>query len=66
MHHVTYHTSVYWVPPSPLGLLGSRWAIEHRCSLCRRAVPTDQLISHAIDHRQGATLTTTPTNGGLC
>lgn len=48
--NVIYRTLVYWVTPSPLGLVGNRWAIEHRCSLCHETVPTDQLLTHAQGH----------------
>ena len=37
MHDIAYRTlKVYWIDPSPLGLVGNRWADEHRCSPCRR------------------------------
>ena len=39
MHDVAYRTLVYWIDPSPLGLVGNRWAIEHRCTLCRETCP---------------------------
>ena len=52
MHDVAYRTLVYWIEPSPLGLVGNRWAIEHRCNLCRQAVPTDQLLGHAQAHTE--------------
>jgi hypothetical protein len=42
---------VYWIDSSPLGLVDNRWAIEDRCSLCRRSVPTDQLLAHAPSPR---------------
>jgi hypothetical protein len=65
MHDIAYRTLVYWIDPSPLGLVGNRWAIEHRCSLCRRSVPTDQLLAHAQAHaatatRESPTTTTCP------
>jgi hypothetical protein len=63
---VIYRTLVYWVPPSPLGLVGNRWAIEHRCDLCHRTVPTDQLLSHAKDHAPPAILTNRPEEGPVC
>jgi len=50
MHDVAYRTLVYWIDPSPLGLVGNRWAIEHHCSRCRQSVPTDQLLAHAQAH----------------
>ena len=46
----TFQTQVLYLPPTPLGLLGGRWAIEHHCSLCRRRVAPDDLIRHAQDH----------------
>ena len=50
MHDTVYRTLVYWIDPSPLGLVGNRWAIEHRCTHCRQIVPTDQLLAHAQAH----------------
>ena len=50
MHDVAYRTLVYWVDPSPLGLVGNRWAIEHRCLLCHDSVTTNQLLAHAQAH----------------
>lgn len=55
MHDIAYRTLVYWIDPSPLGLVGDRWAIEHRCNHCRQAVPTDQLLAHAQAHAATAT-----------
>lgn len=50
MHDVPYRTLVYWITPSPLGPVGNRWAIEHRCLLCHDAVATDQLLPHTRTH----------------
>jgi hypothetical protein len=55
MHAIASRTLVYWIDPSPLGPVGNRGAIEHRCTHCRQTVPTDQLLAHAQAH---ATLTT--------
>ena len=52
MHDVAHQTLVYRIEPSPLGLLDNRWAMEHRCNLCRRAVPTDQLLNHRPSPRR--------------
>ena len=65
MHDIVYRTLVYWIDPSPLGLVGNRWAIEHRCTRCRQAVPTDQLLAHAqahvaTAHQSPASATCTP------
>jgi len=49
---VTYRTVVLHIPPTPLGLLPERWAIEHSCNLCRRRVTPTELIAHAQDHEQ--------------
>jgi hypothetical protein len=46
---IVYRTTVSELPPSPLGLLPARWHIEHRCTLCDRYIPTDQLIAHVRD-----------------
>ena len=45
-----YRTVVADLPPTPLGLLARRWAIEHHCTLCRTKVATDDLIGHAQAH----------------
>lgn len=45
-----YRTVVLHIPPTPLGLLPERWAVEHWCTACRRQVTTDQLILHARGH----------------
>jgi len=65
MHDTVYRTLVYWIDPSPLGLVGNRWAIEHRCTHCRQIVPTDQLLAHAqahaaTTHQSPASATCTP------
>ena len=52
MHDVAHQTLVYRIEPSPLGLLDNRWAMEHRCNLRRRAVPTDQLLNHRPSPRR--------------
>jgi hypothetical protein len=49
---ITYRTVVLHIPPTPLGLLPERWAIEHWCSLCRQRVTPAQLITHAQGHEQ--------------
>ncbi len=46
----TFRTQVLYLPPTPLGLLPGRWAVEHHCSLCRSRVAPDDLIRHAQDH----------------
>lgn len=45
-----YRTVVLHIPPTPLGLLPERWAVEHWCNACRQQVMTDQLILHARGH----------------
>ncbi len=45
-----FRTVVSYLPPTPLGLLPGRWAIEHRCTVCRLSVATDELIAHAQAH----------------
>lgn len=52
-----YKTDVVWVGPSPLGLVGSRWVVEHWCTTCRQPVPGDQLVAHAQDHHDDDRLT---------
>lgn len=49
---ITYRTVVLHVPPSPMGLVPERWMIEHRCSLCRHGVTSEQLIAHAQGHER--------------
>jgi hypothetical protein len=46
----TYKTHVSYLPPTPLGLLPGRWAVEHQCTVCRARVASDDLIPHAQDH----------------
>ena len=46
----TYRTVVLHLPPTPLGLLPERWAVEHWCNACRQRVTPDQLVPHARDH----------------
>ncbi len=48
----TYRTVVVHLPPTPLGLLGERWTIEHWCARCRRRVAPAELIAHAQGHDQ--------------
>lgn len=50
MTMTTYRTIVVHLPPTPLGLLAGRWAIEHWCSLCRQRVTAAELVAHAQDH----------------
>jgi hypothetical protein len=45
-----FRTAVVDLPPTPLGLLVRRWAIEHHCTVCRRKVTTEDLIAHAQAH----------------
>lgn len=47
-----FQTMVLDLPPTPLGLLGRRWVVEHRCTLCYAKVATDELIHHAQDHAE--------------
>jgi hypothetical protein len=47
---ITYRTVVLHLPPTPLGLLPERWAVEHWCNACRQRVTSDQLVAHARDH----------------
>ena len=47
---IVFRTEVFYVPPSPLGLVGDRWAVQHRCATCHRHVPADQLVTHAQSH----------------
>jgi hypothetical protein len=50
MTMTTYRTIVVHLPPTPLGLLPERWAIEHWCGLCRQRVTPAQLVAHAKEH----------------
>jgi hypothetical protein len=45
-----FRTLVLDLPPTPLGLLPRRWAIEHQCTICRSKVATEDLIAHAKGH----------------
>jgi len=45
-----FATSVFYVPPSPLGLVGNRWAVQHTCLTCRQQVATKDLVEHAKAH----------------
>lgn len=45
-----FRTVVFHLPATPLGLLPSRWAIEHHCTRCRSEVATEDLIPHAQAH----------------
>lgn len=47
---LTYRTVVLHLPPTPMGLLPERWAVEHHCDVCRRRVTSDQLVDHARGH----------------
>lgn len=38
---VTFRTVVLHLPPTPLGLLPEKWAVEHRCSHCHRLVSSE-------------------------
>ncbi|HET9443559.1 MAG TPA: hypothetical protein VFO65_09560 [Acidimicrobiales bacterium] len=46
----TFRTEVFYAPPSPLGLVGNHWVVQHRCTTCHQRVPGDQLLTHAQDH----------------
>ena len=43
---IIFRTEVFYVPPSPLGLVGNRWVVQHRCTICHQHVPGDQLVTH--------------------
>ena len=47
---IAYRTEVFHIHPSPRGLVGDRWVIEHWCTVCRQRVTVDQLITHAQTH----------------
>ena len=49
---VTFRTVVLHLPPTPLGLLPEKWAVEHRCSLCHCYVTPERLIAHARGHER--------------
>lgn len=44
---IVFRTEVFYVPASPLGLIGDRWVVQHRCSACHERVPGDHLLTHA-------------------
>ena len=46
----TFRTLVCYLPPTPLGLLPGRWAVQHYCVVCRDAVATGDLVRHAQAH----------------
>jgi hypothetical protein len=48
--NITYRTVVMHLRPTPLGLLGERWTIEHWCNTCRQRVSTNELVAHARGH----------------
>ena len=47
---IVFRTEVFYVPPSPLGLVGDRWVVQHRCAICHEHVAGDQLLIHAQRH----------------
>ena len=47
---VAFHTSVYYAPPTPLGLLPGKFVVRHACRRCHEVVATDQLVEHAKTH----------------
>ncbi|MGQ0592095.1 MAG: hypothetical protein ACT4QB_05435 [Gammaproteobacteria bacterium] len=47
---VNFHTTVFDVPPSPMGLIPQGFWIRHRCALCWAEVPTAELTNHARSH----------------
>ena len=47
---IVFRTEVFYVPPSPLGLVGNEWAVRHRCTTCHEHVPGEQLLTHAQRH----------------
>ena len=51
----TFRTQVFYLPPTPLGLLPGQWAVEHFCTLCRARVAPHDLIGHAQHHSATAT-----------
>jgi hypothetical protein len=46
----TFRTLVSYLPPTPLGLIPGRWAVQHHCLICRAAVATGDLVRHAQAH----------------
>lgn len=49
-NRLRFDTTVRALPPTPLGLLGSRWAIDHRCVECHQLVQIQELVHHAESH----------------
>ena len=47
---LSYRTVVLHLPPTPMGLLPERWAVERRCDVCCQGVTSDQLVDHARGH----------------
>lgn len=47
---VAFRTTVWFSPPSPLGLLPGRMVVDHTCRVCLQLVSTDELIDHAKIH----------------
>lgn len=47
---VSFHTMVFDVAPTPLGLPPRRFVIEHRCNHCGQLMLTHQLVDHARAH----------------
>lgn len=45
-----FRTLVLDLPPTPLGLLPRRWAVQHFCTVCHSKVATGELIAHAQSH----------------
>jgi len=54
---IIFRTEVFYVPPSPLGLVGNRWVVEHRCTICHEHVPGEQLLLHAQRHPNAKSVT---------
>lgn len=54
---IVFRTEVYFAPPSPLGLVGNHWVVQHRCTVCHEYVPGAQLLTHAQRHPQPERLT---------
>ena len=50
-----FRTTVLYVPPSPKGLVGDRWVVEHHCCACGEPIPRSgstltlnaELVNHA-------------------
>ncbi len=47
---IANRTEVFHIHPSPRGLVGDRWHVEHWCTVCHQRVTVDQLITHAQTH----------------